>query len=82
MPTKRLLSELTPRELDVVAGWWHLGSIVEAAKALNVSEQTAKNILHTARIRTGAPTTLALARLYVDRLPSLATVKRHARKVA
>lgn len=78
----RLLSELTARELDVVAGWWHLGSVVEAAKVLNISDQTAKNLLRTARLRSRSPSTLALARMYMDRLPSLAVVKRHARKVA
>jgi DNA-binding CsgD family transcriptional regulator len=55
---------------------------VEAAKILGITEQTAKNQLHTARLRTGAPTTLALARMFSGELPSVATLRRKARKAA
>lgn len=73
---------ITDRELDVVAAWWHMGSVVEAAKLLNISEQTAKNILHTARLRTGTPNTLALARRFSNDLLSKAVLRRRARKTA
>lgn len=73
---------ISPRELQVVAAWWHTGSVVEAATLLGISEQTAKNQLHTARLRTGAPTTLALARMFSGKLPSVAKLRRAARKAA
>ena len=72
--------DLSPRELEVVAAWWHTGSVKEAARLLGMAEQTAKNDLRTARLRSGALTTLALARLYSGRLPSLLTLRRLARK--
>lgn len=71
---------ITDRELEVVAAWWHMGSVVEAAKLLKIHEQTAKNLLHTARLRSGAPTTLALAQIHNDQLPSVKALRR--RKVA
>jgi hypothetical protein len=71
---------LSPRELQVIAGWWHTGTVKEAAEASGLSVQTAKNVLYTARLRSGAPTTLALARMYAKELPSLATVRRKAKK--
>jgi DNA-binding CsgD family transcriptional regulator len=73
---------ISPRELEVVAAWWHEGSVVAAANLLGISEQTAKNQLHTARMRTGAPTTLALARMFSGDLPSVATLRRRSRKAA
>jgi hypothetical protein len=74
------VAKLTELELLVVASWWHVGSVVDAAKTLNISEQTAKNVLHTARLRSGAPNTLALARMYSRELPSLSVCRRKARK--
>ena len=71
---------ITKRELRVVAAWWHTGTVVEAAKMLGVSEQTAKNQLHTARLRTGAPNTLVLARMLAGKLPSVATLRRQVRE--
>lgn len=73
-------AKLSPRELYVIAGWWHTGTVKEAAQASGLSVQTAKNVLFTARLRSGAPTTLALARMYAKELPSLASVKKHAKK--
>lgn len=73
---------LTARELDVVSAWWHEGSVKGAAAILNLSEQTAKNDLRTARLRTGQTTTLALARLYAGQLLSVGVVRRHAKKAA
>ncbi len=70
---------VTDRELEIVAAWWHTGSVVEAARLLVISEQTAKNMLHTARLRSGAPTTLALARMHAKGLPSVGTLRRRTR---
>ena len=81
-PTRLTRNGLTPRELDVVSAWWHEGSVKGAAAILNLSEQTAKNDLRTARLRTGAPTTLALARMYSKQLHTVAVLRRHARKRA
>ena len=78
----RIVNELTPRELDVLAAWWHVGSVKGAAELLNLSEQMAKGTLWMARTRTGAPNNLTMARLYAAKLPSLAVVRRHARKAA
>jgi hypothetical protein len=66
---------LTPRELDILGAWWHEGSVVGAAQLVNVSEQTAKNVLHTARLRAHVATNLALARLFLDDLPSLKAIR-------
>jgi hypothetical protein len=73
---------LSQRELDVVAGWWHEGTVKGAASLLGIAEQTAKNELRTARLRTGAPTTLALARMFMDQLPSVRTLRLRGRKSA
>ena len=70
---------ITNRELDVVAAWWHEGTVVGAAKLLDLHPQTAKNLLHTARLRAGASTTLALARMYSGDLPSVAVLRRRAK---
>jgi hypothetical protein len=71
---------ITNRELEVVAAWWHEGTVVGAAKFLNIHEQTAKNLLHTARLRAGATTTLALARLYAAELPSPVVLRRRVKQ--
>ena len=72
----------TKRELEVIAAWWHTGTVNEAARLIGIAPQTAKNLLHTARLRTGAPNTLALSRMYADDLPSLVALRRRARKAA
>lgn len=73
---------ITDRELEVVAAWWHTGSVVEAAKLLEIHEQTAKNLLATGRLRSGAPTTLALARMHAKGLPTVAVLRRRTRQRA
>ncbi|MCA1572497.1 MAG: hypothetical protein LC798_19795 [Chloroflexi bacterium] len=73
---------VTDRELEIVAAWWHEGTVVDAAKLLEISEQTAKNLLHTARMRSGAPNTLALARMHAKGLPTVATLRRRTRERA
>ena len=77
----RGVKPVSRRELEVIAAWWHQGSVVDAAKLLGITEQTAKNQLHTARLRTGAPTTLALARMFSGELPSVSSLRRR-RKVS
>lgn len=71
---------ITDREREVVAAWWHEGTVVGAAKLLELHPQTAKNLLSTARLRSGAPTTLALARMYSTALPSVAVLRRRTRE--
>lgn len=71
---------VTEREIEVVAAWWHTGSVVEAARLLDIPEQTAKNLLHTARLRSGASNTLTLARMHAKGLPSVATLRRRTRE--
>lgn len=73
---------ITDRELEVVAAWWHEGTVVGAAKLLGITEQTAKNLLFTARMRAGVSTTLALARSFSGELPSLAVLRRRVRERA
>ena len=70
---------ITDRELEVIAAWWHTGSVVEAAKLLEIHEQTAKNLLATARLRAGATTTLALAKLHSQGLPTVGVLRRRTR---
>lgn len=45
------VGRLTPRELDVVAAWWMVGSVKGAAEMVQVGQQRAKNMLARARIR-------------------------------
>ena len=80
--TRQAARAITNRELQVIAAWWHTGTVKEAAGLLGVTEQTAKNQLHTARLRTGAPNTLVLARMFANDLPSIATLRRQSRKAA
>jgi hypothetical protein len=70
---------ITDRELEVVAAWWHEGTVVGAAEFLGLHEQTAKNLLHTARLRAGATTTLALARLYAKELPAPSVLRKRVK---
>ena len=46
---------LTPRELDVLAAWWMVGTVKGAAAQVGIGEQRAKNLLRAARIRNGVP---------------------------
>lgn len=45
------IGELTPRQLSVLAYWWMTGSVKKAAQRVGISEQRAKNVLATARLR-------------------------------
>jgi hypothetical protein len=49
-------ASITPRELDVLAAWWMLGSVKGAARSVGVGEQRAKNLLSAARIRNHVST--------------------------
>ena len=73
---------VTERELEVIGAWWHEGTVKGAAQFLGIHEQTAKNLLHTARLHAGATTTLALARLYAKDLPSQTVLRRRVRERA
>ena len=53
---------LTDRELQVVSAWWHTGTVKEAAQFLGLAESTVKNMLYSARHKTGPPNTLLLAK--------------------
>lgn len=71
---------ITARELEVVAAWWHTGTVKDAAALLGIHPQTAKNQLASARMRCGVSTTLALARMHSDGLPSVAVLRRRTRQ--
>ena len=71
---------ISPRELEVVAAWWHTGTVKDAAEIMDLAPQTAKNLLAMARLRTGHPNTLTLARAYSSQLPSVATLRRRVRE--
>lgn len=43
---------ITPRELDVLAAWWMVGTVKGAAQSVGIGEQRAKNLLRSARIRS------------------------------
>lgn len=55
---------LTPRELDVLAAWWMVGTVKGAAEQAGVGEQRAKNMLSRARIRNQVATNQALLELH------------------
>lgn len=47
---------LTPRELDILAAWWMVGTVKEAAHTAQMTEQRAKTLLYRARIRNQVET--------------------------
>lgn len=79
---ERIRGSVTKRELQVIAAWWHEGTVVKAADLLGITEQTAKNQLHTARMRTGAPNTLMLARMFSKDLPSVSKLRQQRKRAA
>ena len=80
--TRNVKDGPTKRELEVIAAWWHTGTVISAADLLGIRESTAKNLLHTARLRTGQSNTLMLAKTYSKDLPSVGVLRRKARKAA
>lgn len=80
------MTGITKGELEMIAAWWHIGTVKGAADLLGLSESTAKNQLYTARMRSGVTNTLALARMHAKDLPSMAVLRRRglarARKAA
>lgn len=62
---------LTPRELDVLAAWWMVGSVKGAAQQAGVGEQRAKNMLARARIRNGVHSNQALLQMHFVAVRSL-----------
>lgn len=61
---------LTEREIDMLSAWWHYRSVKLAAVLIGVAEQRAKNLLASARAKSGAPTNLELATLHVGLIRS------------
>jgi hypothetical protein len=62
---------ITPRELDVLAAWWMVGSVKGAAQSVGIGEQRAKNLMRAARIRNGVPTNDELLELHFVAVRSL-----------
>jgi hypothetical protein len=65
-PLPAITEELTPRELELLVAWWTLGSVTQAARAIGVTEQRAKNMLARARIRSGVDTNDQLLARHMD----------------
>jgi len=61
----------TPRELEVLAAWAEVGSVVGAARFLGISEQRAKSLLYMLRIRSHASSNVELFRQHYRDLPSI-----------
>jgi len=61
---------MTPRQLDLLAAWWQVGTVKGAAARIGVSEQTAKNMLLLARARAGVSSNVELLTLNLDQLRS------------
>lgn len=51
---------LSPRELELVAAYWLTDSVKEAGVRVGITEQRAKNMMATARIRNRAPNNWSL----------------------
>lgn len=62
---------LTPRELDVLAAWWMVGTVKGAAGQVGIGEQRAKNLLRSARIRNRVPTNDELLEMHFTAVRSL-----------
>lgn len=62
---------LTPRELDVLAAWWMVGSVKGAAQSVGIGEQRAKNLLRRARIRNRVPNNDQLLEMHFVAVRSL-----------
>ncbi len=65
-PLPESTSYLTPRELDVLAAWFVVGTVRGAASMAGVGDQRAKNMLAAARIRNGAGSNDQLVRMHFD----------------
>jgi hypothetical protein len=64
------VSYLTPRERALVSAWWHTGSVQLAAVMVDMAEQTAKNVMRTARIRNHVNSNAELAGAHLSILYS------------
>jgi DNA-directed RNA polymerase subunit RPC12/RpoP len=62
---------ITPRELDVLAAWWMVGTVKGAARTVGLSEQRAKNLLAAARIRNKARSNDELLEMHFSTVRSL-----------
>lgn len=68
---------LTEREIDVMSAWWHLRNVKLAAVLVGVGEQRAKNLLASARDKSGASTNLELATLHLGLIRSTHDLAQH-----
>ena len=68
---------LTEREIDVMSAWWHYRSVQLAAKLIGVGEQRAKNLLASARAKSGASTNLELCTLHLGLIRSVLDLGSH-----
>lgn len=64
-------AHVTPRELDLLAAWWLIGTVKGAAGRVGMGEQRAKNLLRTARIRNRASTNDDLLEMHFQAVRSL-----------
>ena len=62
---------LTPRELDVLAAWWMVGTVKGAAAQVGIGQQRAKNLLRSGRIRNGVSTNDELLEMHFVAVRSL-----------
>lgn len=63
---------LTARELDALSAWYHYRSVKLAGVLIGVSEQRAKNLLASARRRSGAVSNGELVGLHLGLIRSKA----------
>lgn len=68
---------LTDRELDALSAWWHYRSVQLAATLIGVGEQRAKNLLASARSKSGAATNLEAGTVQLGRLRSVLDLASH-----
>ena len=59
---------MTERELALIVAWYQAGTVKGAAERIGVAEQTAKNMLLTARLRAGVRTNVELVAANLDRV--------------
>lgn len=67
---------LTERELDVLSAWHHYRSVQLAARLVGVGEQRAKNLLASARRRSGVDTNAQLVVMHLGLLRSVEDLAR------
>jgi DNA-binding CsgD family transcriptional regulator len=63
-------ARLTPRELDVLVGWYTTRTVKKAAVLAGITEQRAKNLLAAARNRSRVSTTAQLLAMHFTTVTS------------